>query len=85
MNLYQQMTQSSPKNLSNIKEQYQNFCQLAKSKNPTDLIKNMMMQNPQMKNAVSFIQSVGGDPQTAFYTLAKQRGIDPESILSQLR
>ena len=85
MNLYQSMNQSPNPNLNNIRTQYQNFCKLAKSKNPTELIRNMMMQNPQMKNAVNFVQSVGGDPQTAFYSLAKQKGVDPETILSQLR
>lgn len=80
MNLYQQLR---PQN--NLKAQYQRFCQMAKSKNPTELIQNMMAQNPNVKQAVGIIRSMGGDPQTAFYKLAEQKGVDPESILSQLR
>lgn len=44
-----------------------------------------IQQIPQLKQAMEFVQQTGGDPQKAFYALAKQRGIDPESILSQLR
>lgn len=44
-----------------------------------------IQQIPQLKQAMDFVQQTGGDPQKAFYALAKQRGIDPESILSQLR
>lgn len=84
MNLYRQL-QNQPQNLNNLKSQYQQFCKMAQSRNPQQLIQNMMLQNPNIKNAVSFIRSVGGDPQTAFYSLAKQKGIDPETILSQLR
>lgn len=87
MNLFQQLNNrpTSIPNLSNIKQQYNNFCNLAKSKNPTELIQNMMLNNPQMKNAVNTIQQLGGDPKTAFYTLAQKKGVDPELILSQLR
>ena len=85
MNLYQQMNRPQNQNPSNLKQQYQQFCKLAKSSNPNELIQNMMLNNPQIKGAMNFIQSVGGDPQTAFYNLAKQKGVDPESILSQLR
>lgn len=44
-----------------------------------------IQQIPQLKQAMDFVQQTGGDPKKAFYALAKQRGIDPESILSQLR
>ena len=44
-----------------------------------------IQQIPQLKQAMDFVQQTGGDPQKAFYALAQQRGIDPESILSQLR
>ena len=39
-------------------------------------------QNPAL---AQFIQNNGGDPKAAFYALAKQRGIDPDSFLSMLR
>jgi len=42
-------------------------------------------QIPQLKQAMDFVQQAGGDPQKVFYMLAQQKGVDPESILSQLR
>ena len=44
-----------------------------------------IQQIPQLRQAMEIVQQAGGDPQKAFYALAKQRGVDPESILSQLR
>lgn len=38
--------------------------------------------NPQVQNLLSLYN---GDARTAFYSICKQRGIDPEIILSQLR
>lgn len=39
-------------------------------------------QNPAL---AQFIQTNGGDPKSAFYALAKQKGIDPDAFLSALR
>jgi hypothetical protein len=44
-----------------------------------------MQQIPQLQQAMDLVRQTGGDPEKAFYTLAKQKGVDPESILSQLR
>lgn len=38
--------------------------------------------NPQVQSLLSLYN---GDARTAFYSICKQRGIDPEIILSQLR
>ena len=50
--------------------------------NPQNLIANF---NPQMKQVMQYIQENGGDPKAAFYKMAKEKGIDPEQILRQLR
>lgn len=42
-------------------------------------------QIPQLKQAMDLVRQAGGDPRQAFYALAQQKGVDPESILSQLR
>ena len=42
-------------------------------------------KNPQFAQVVQIVNSMGGDPKTAFYKLAEQRGIDPNSILSMLK
>ena len=53
--------------------------------NPQAMINQMMMTNPQMKQALDFIKASGGDPKAAFYRLAEQRGINPQDILNQLK
>lgn len=42
-------------------------------------------KNPQMAEVIQLVQSMGGDPKAAFYKLAAQKGVDPNSILSMLR
>ena len=61
--------------LSNI----QQAVQLAKG-NPLAL-----MQGPQYQQAMNLIQQAGGDARAAFYNLARQKGVDPDQILSMLR
>lgn len=59
--------------------QIQQAVQLAKG-NPMAL-----MQGPQYQQAMSLIQKAGGDPRAAFYALARQKGVDPDQILSMLK
>lgn len=47
-------------------------------------------QNPQqnktpMQQVMEYVQQNGGDPRIAFYKLAKEKGIDPNYILSMLK
>jgi hypothetical protein len=53
---------------------------LKASKNPAELIKSMIAQNPAYKNALEYIQANGGDPKAAFEKLAREKGIDPNEI-----
>lgn len=55
------------------------------SQNPTQMLEGMAMANPQIQQAINYAKQNGGDARTAFYNLAAQKGVDPESILSQLR
>ena len=45
----------------------------------------MMQNNPRMKQVMDYVNANGGDAQAAFYKMAKEKGVDPEEILSQLR
>lgn len=76
--LYNQLNTgtSSQNNLKNLINMFKN------SNNPQMLLQNMLQNNPQVKN---LIQQCGGDPKTAFYNLAKQRGINPDEILNMLK
>ena len=53
---------------------------LKASKNPAELIKSMIAQNPAYKNALEYIQANGGDPKAACEKLAREQGIDPGEI-----
>ena len=55
------------------------------SKNPQETLNRMMQNNPRMKQVMDYVNANGGDAKTAFYKLAKERGVDPEEVLSQLR
>lgn len=68
--------------IGNLKSLYQ---AMKMSADPRSMLIQLMQKNPQVMQAVQFIQQSGGDPEKAFYTLAKQKGVDPESILSQFR
>lgn len=62
-----QLGRSLPSNLNQIKQMANMF---KNAKNPQMLISNMMMQNPQMKQVMDFINQNGGDAKSAFYKLA---------------
>ena len=53
--------------------------------NPQAALNQLISQNPQMAEVANYIRQNGGDAKAAFYKAAQERGIDPNSILSQLR
>lgn len=55
------------------------------SSNPQALLQQMAMQNPRVKMVMDYINRNGGNGRDAFYQMANEQGVDPESILSQLR
>lgn len=54
---------------------------LKSSPNPQSLLQSM----PQYQQAMQYIQQNGGDPKTAFYNLAAQRGVNPNIILDKIK
>ena len=52
--------------------------------NPQMMLNQMIRQNPQMKQVMGYVNANGGDPKTAFYKLAQEKGVDPNEILRQL-
>ena len=74
---------STQSNLQQIKMMYD----LSRSGgNPSSFLQTMMTNNPNFKSIMSIVQSqYGGDARAAFYDMAKQRGIDPNQVLSMLR
>ena len=48
------------------------------------MIQSMMMSNPVFQNASQMMNQVR-DPKAAFYSAAKQKGVDPEAAVAQLQ
>ena len=45
----------------------------------------MLQQMPQYKEMIEFVNANGGDARSAFFAKAKEMGINPSDVLSQLR
>lgn len=54
---------------------------LKSSPNPQSILQAM----PQYRQAMQYVQQNGGDPKTAFYNLAAQKGINPNIILNKIK
>ena len=54
------------------------------ARNPQMALNQLINSNPQMKQAVEYIQANGGNPRDAFYKLAEEKGVNPDSILNSL-
>lgn len=74
--MLQMLNQSRPLINNNMVSMFKN------SPNPQALLNNLLAQNPQV---TGLINQYGGNPKTAFYALAQQRGVDPNSILDMLK
>jgi hypothetical protein len=59
--------------------------QVKKSSNPQQTIERMLINSPNFQKIMNYISQNGGDAKTAFYNMAAQKGIDPDSILKTLR
>ena len=69
--------------MQSIKQMAQMF---KAASNPQAFIQQMMANNPnQAAQIMSLLQQNSNDPKAAFYSLAKQKGIDPEEFLRQLQ
>lgn len=54
--------------------------------NPSAMIQTLLNSNPNFQSVMSFVnQQYGGNAKAAFYDLAKQKGVDPNQVLSMLR
>lgn len=54
--------------------------------NPQGLLQSMISaRNPNALQAMQIVQNSGGDMKAAFFKLAAEKGVDPNSILSMLK
>lgn len=52
--------------------------------NPEAFVQSMMANNPRAMDVMNAINACGGDPKAAFYSVARQKGIDPEQFLKSI-
>jgi len=50
--------------------------------NPSQLVQNAILSNPNMKNMMNLFNSSGMTPKQFFYNYAQSQGIDPEQFLN---
>ena len=58
---------------------------LKNSGNPMMVLNQMAGNNPAIKQAMNYINANGGDARTAFYKLAQEKGVDPNTILNSFK
>lgn len=82
--LYQQLNSKSQAfPLNNNLQQLINIFKA--SSNPQQAINRIIQNNPQLQNLYSLIKNNNKNPKDLFYSLANQRGVDPNSILKLLQ
>lgn len=80
-NLYQQLNKTQTRSFSPSND-LKNFISIFKnSSNPQQLLNNIIKSNPQMQSMYALIQNSGKSPKELFYSLSKEKGIDPQSII----
>ena len=67
-----------------IQQAKQALQQLMSLRNPQAMMNQMLMNNPNIKPALELIKQNGGNLQTAFMSLAKQKGINPTEFIQEL-
>lgn len=58
--------------------------QLRTVSNPQTFLMNTLSQNPNVQQALQYIQQNGGDPKAALTKLAQEQGLDPEAIMNSI-
>lgn len=48
-------------------------------------LNSLLQNNPQMAYIMQYVQQHGGDPKQAFFAMAKEKGVDPMSIINGLK
>lgn len=53
--------------------------------NPQMMIQQMISQNPQIKQAMDYVNQNGGNAKDAFYKLANESGVNPDEVINMLK
>ena len=68
--------------IKQIKQQVDSLRSLG---NPQTALSQLLLRDPTMKQAYDYIQTKGGNAKEACLKLARERGIDPQSIMEALK
>lgn len=81
-----QLNQGKQNQLNPQMQQIKNLMNTVRmAKNPQFAINQLMSNNPRLQQAMLLVQTMGGNPEQAFYTYAKQMGVDPNEVLNTLK
>lgn len=58
---------------------------VSEASNPQQMLMNLASKDSQLASVLNEVQQYGGDARELFFQKAKGMGIDPNTILSQLR
>lgn len=80
--ILQQLQGNNPSGMAQVR-QMMNMVRSAG--NPQAMLGQLAQNNPQLRSVMDLVQKSGGDPKKAFYSLAQQRGVDPNEVLNMLK
>ena len=63
----------------------QAYKMLSGMNNPNAALQALAQKNPMMQQAVQLVNSSHMSPKDLFYSMAQQRGVDPEQVLSMFK
>lgn len=55
------------------------------SGNPQAMLGQIAQKNPQVKQVMDYVNQNGGDAKKAFYAMAKEKGVNPNDIISMFK
>ena len=74
-------TQNSP-----VSQQISQMAGMVRAaQNPQAALNQLAQNNDHIQQVMQLIRQNGGDAKSLFYAMAKQKGIDPNTIISQLQ
>ena len=76
---FQPQRQTQSNSLSEV------YNKIRTSPNPNKTMQELLANNPTFRQVMTYINQNGGNAKAAFYNLAAQKGVDPNTILNQLR
>lgn len=49
------------------------------------MLQLMVQTNPKLRDIMQYINQHGGNPETAFYAMAKEKGVNPDEVIKILQ